>query len=213
MSACPPLTWTVGFWFSCAVITACEKPASSEHTPVSRRAPAAPATLQKSAPPAPQNPVTAITGPQLLTFIARSEQQGVMVNIWATWCGPCREELPMLAQVAKRYQKRRLLILPVSVDEEKDEQKIPAMLKEYGFEPPYLRVSGPIGAFKETMYVGWPGNIPVSFLFNGKGQARHFWDAEIYESELVPKLDAFLNGELTEERSRFPSAPGKTFDK
>mgnify|MGYP001769893853 CR=1 FL=1 len=55
-------------------------------------------------------------------------------------------------------------------------------------------------------------NTRFAAWFNGKGKARHFWDAEIYESELVPKLDAFLKGELTEERSRFPSAPGKTYD-
>lgn len=135
---------------------------------------------------------------------------GKVVNLWATWCGPCREELPMLAKVHQRYVARGISVVPVSVDEPDSESKIIPMLKSYGFSGPYYVASRPLDSLKAKLGGAWPGNIPVSFLLDGSGRVRFFWTAEVYEEELVPKLDSFLAGKLSETRADFKVAPGKT---
>ncbi|MFZ0632403.1 MAG: TlpA disulfide reductase family protein [Acidobacteriaceae bacterium] len=48
----------------------------------------------------------------------------VVVNFWATWCGPCQEELPRLAHLAQQYAAQDIRFVAVSVDETKDQLKI-----------------------------------------------------------------------------------------
>lgn len=52
----------------------------------------------------------------------------VVVNFWATWCGPCQEELPRLAKLASDYATQPVAFVIISIDEEKDRAKIPAVL-------------------------------------------------------------------------------------
>jgi thiol-disulfide isomerase/thioredoxin len=54
--------------------------------------------------------------------------QAVVVNFWATWCGPCQEELPRLSQLAKAYAGKHIRFIFISIDNPKDRPKIPAAL-------------------------------------------------------------------------------------
>ena len=54
--------------------------------------------------------------------------QAVVVNFWATWCGPCQEELPRLSQIASSYAGKPIRFVFISIDDPKDRSKIPAAL-------------------------------------------------------------------------------------
>ena len=139
----------------------------------------------------------------------RLKRKGIVLNVWATWCAPCREELPMLAKIGKDYAARGIAVVPLSVDDAEGESKVPEILRSFGFEAPYYVAKPPIADMKEALYEGWPGNIPVTFLLNGNAERRYFFNAEVYETELVPKLDALLSGTLPVGESNFGVAPGK----
>jgi thiol-disulfide isomerase/thioredoxin len=54
--------------------------------------------------------------------------QIVVVNFWATWCGPCQEELPRLSQIAASYVGKPVSFVFISIDEPKNRAKIPGTL-------------------------------------------------------------------------------------
>jgi len=58
-----------------------------------------------------------VDGPALIEKIRQSGHKGVVVNAWASWCDPCREELPMLARVAPKFAAQGVPIWLVSVDD------------------------------------------------------------------------------------------------
>jgi len=56
--------------------------------------------------------------------------QVVVVNFWATWCGPCQEELPRLSKLAAGYAGKPVKFVAVSIDEKKNFEKIPGTLQK-----------------------------------------------------------------------------------
>lgn len=60
----------------------------------------------------------------------------IVLNMWATWCGPCREEMPMMAEAEKVWGPRGVAFIGVSLDENKTKKNIPGFLKEFGVTYP-----------------------------------------------------------------------------
>src|SRR5947209_12890583 len=55
----------------------------------------------------------------------------VVLNFWATWCMPCREEMPMLVETEKQYAARGVVFVAASLDDSKTRAKIPDFVKEF----------------------------------------------------------------------------------
>ena len=70
-----------------------------------------------------------------------SEYRGdvVMINFWATWCGPCRQEMPLLDELYSRYQRVGFNLLGVNIDD--DSNRAMAMINELGVSFPVLPIS------------------------------------------------------------------------
>jgi cytochrome c biogenesis protein CcmG/thiol:disulfide interchange protein DsbE len=92
--------------------------------------------------------------------------QVVMVNVWATWCLPCRVEMPSIEALHKAYGPKGLKILAVSIDDPGTDSTIRAFVKQYGltFEvlhDPTAKISEryDILGYPETFIVGKDGII------------------------------------------------------
>ena len=91
----------------------------------------------------------------------------VLLNVWATWCHPCRTEIPELKAIRARYQSRGLELIGVSVDADGNDDGIREFMKEFQMEYPVWhdpaeRVS------TQFLVIG----VPATFLIDRKGILR-----------------------------------------
>jgi thiol-disulfide isomerase/thioredoxin len=105
----------------------------------------------------------------------------VFINFWATWCPPCRAEIPVLIDLANRY-KDRLQIVGVSLDDE-DPQDVKKFAVHFGINYPIVMASREMVA----EYGGVPA-LPTLFVVNTDGNVvqKHegLYSQELYETEL-----------------------------
>jgi thiol-disulfide isomerase/thioredoxin len=149
------------------------------------------------------------TAEQLIARLRSSGKKATLVNAWASWCGPCRREVPMLQALSVNLKPQGVDVVLVTVDDPKDEAKALSFLKDNGITLKSYIVDGSIGDFKAGINPRWPGMLPASFLFDGAGELAHFWGGEAFENEIVPVVESVLSGRVIESETRYGLAPGK----
>jgi thiol-disulfide isomerase/thioredoxin len=134
--------------------------------------------LVRNPDPAPDFKLTALDGKPLT--IAALQGKVVFLNFWATWCGPCRAEIPDLIALQDRY-KGRLQIIGLNVDDE--EADIQKYVDETGINYPVAMTSNDV----RTQFGGIPA-LPTSFVLDTAGRVvqKHvgLWNPSVYETEI-----------------------------
>jgi len=130
---------------------------------------------------------------ELLEIIERSAADVVLVNVWATWCLPCREEFPDIVRLRRAYEGRGLEVVFVSGDLEADISQVQGFLAEQGVDfPSYLKV-GKDMEFIDTFYPEWSGLLPATFIYDAQRAVQHFWEGEasyeVFESRVLDVLN------------------------
>lgn len=116
--------------------------------------------------------------------------QIVVVNFWATWCGPCQEELPRLSQIAASYSGKSVTFVFISIDDPKDRPKIPATLARL-----HVDFTTWINADTDTLSSFGLGNIvPGSIVLDETGQPVARVMGEAREDDVRKPIDWLLNG-------------------
>lgn len=153
-------------------------------------------------------PIT--SGEALLERIKTSGNKGVIVTAFASWCDPCREELPLMQAMSAKVAPRGVPIWVVAMDEPDAVPAAKALLDELHVTLPAYAAGPTLPAFKLALNPRWPGMIPASFLIDATGTLRYFWAGEVYEKELLPIVDGFLAGKQIDGTADFGNAPGAT---
>jgi thiol-disulfide isomerase/thioredoxin len=117
----------------------------------------------------------------------------VLVNVWATWCAPCIEEMPYLAKLKREYGPQGLRLVLVSADFNEQAEAAAEFLAEQNIEAVALIKAEKDEAFIEGLHPEWGGALPASLLYDGKGKLHHFWEGaatyEDFESKVRELLD------------------------
>ena len=110
----------------------------------------------------------------------------VLLNFWATWCGPCRAEIPSLIRIQEAY-KDRLQIIGMDVDDD-DEEQLRAFVKDQGINYPVAMTSVPV-----RLAYGGIAALPTVFVINqdSKVVQKHvgLFNPALYELEARALLD------------------------
>lgn len=118
-----------------------------------------------------------------------SDQEGkvVLLNIWATWCAPCREEVPDFVELYDRYKDEGLEILGVSIDKQ-GESVVKPFMEEYNVNYPVVIDRGTImDKYGPTM------GIPTTYVIGREGNLEYFAVGALTNKELEPRLQDLLN--------------------
>ncbi len=116
----------------------------------------------------------------LLQYIENSDS-ALIVNFWATFCGPCIEEIPYFQAITKKYESKRAKLLLVSLDfDENYPLKIAAFAKKHGFtaEIIWLDESKP-DEFCVKIDSSWSGAMPATLFTNKAKNYKKFMEAQL----------------------------------
>ena len=118
-----------------------------------------------------------------------SEYRGdvVMINFWATWCGPCRQEMPLLDELYTRYERVGFSLLGVNIDD--NTAKAMDMVSELGVSFPVL-----FDSRKEVSKLYEVSAMPVTVLIDREGTVRyvHHGYKPGYEDKYLDQIRSLL---------------------
>lgn len=148
------------------------------------------AKLQVSKPaPAPSTPFKDADGKTVTLQPITATGDVTLVNIWATWCGPCVKEMPTLAALQKAYEGKGVQIIPVSVDKEKDTAEAKAFIAKHAPLPFYQDASLELPFAFDPPTVGYPTTVIYK---KGVERARIVGEAEWNSADAHAVIDRLL---------------------
>lgn len=127
---------------------------------------AAPPTVGQ---PAPQLIVPQLDGHEF--DLGKLRGKVVLVNVWATWCSPCRVEMPTLNAFYRRYRSRGLEVLGLSIDEAPDAAKVGEVMRQFSYP-------GALASAARANGFGDPIAVPITYVIDAQGVIRAQLQAE-----------------------------------
>ena len=102
-----------------------------------------------------------------------SDQRGtpLVLNFWATWCGPCRSELPSLQDAAERYEGE---VMIVGVDQGEETAVVQAYVDQMGLSFPI-----PMDSALEAANIYNVKGMPTTYFVDAEGVIRYIWSGEM----------------------------------
>lgn len=146
----------------------------------------APAKTLKPGQPAPPIEATTLDGARFV--LAQHRGQVVLVNFWATWCAPCRAEMPAIDAFYRAHKDEGLSVIAISLDEPEDEAKVRQVMSAFSFPAAMI-------AQTQAKAYGRFWRLPLTFVVDRAGvlrrnawQAAPTMDAAALETEVLPLL-------------------------
>ena len=103
--------------------------------------------------------------------VASKKGRVLLVNFWATWCDPCREEMPALVSAAKGFRSSDVAVVLVSTDTPKTASAVPRFLSQ--LRVPFVcwqAKSRDPQPFIDSVDRSWDGSLPYTLVYDRKGE-------------------------------------------
>lgn len=138
--------------------------------------------------------VAVLRFPALQQRLAQPSDTTYLVNFWATWCGPCVQEMPTIEKVRAAYATQKVKVLLVSLDyvSQLDKKVKPFVQKrQLRSEVLLLNETDP-NTWRQKVDAKWSGSLPFTLIFNNRTKQRATFEQPLTAAELTAALRKFL---------------------
>ena len=119
-------------------------------------------------------PLERVGAERLKALAAAPGARATLLSVWASWCGPCREEFPALYRVMRRHPEARWLLVSADFDAQLGEAR--RFLRDHGItDTTYLKQGGD-QPFIDALAPEWSGSLPATILYDARGRRVAFWE-------------------------------------
>jgi thiol-disulfide isomerase/thioredoxin len=168
-----------------AVLAGQGQSAASKSAPASR----AGSSAAKSDPP-----LIDLAGYQQV--LAKYRGKPLVVNFWATWCEPCRDEYPMIVDLAKQFTAQGVEVVGVDMDDESDMNLVRRFIAR--MQPPFPNYRQKTGIDLDKFYDGinpqWKGTMPQTMFYGKDGSVVGFFLGSRSRAQFEQAFRATLGG-------------------
>lgn len=133
------------------------------------------------------NPLSAV---ELQKELKRSDRQTTVINLWATWCDPCKDEMPELIELRKELLSKGTRLFLVSADSPDSHQDAAQFLKKMGVDFSVYRLAEAPDKFMKPFEPHWPAVLPTTMAFDHNGKRIGYWVGRVPVKELKKRLEA-----------------------
>lgn len=117
-----------------------------------------------------------------------------LLHLWASWCVPCRAELPALARALRVPRRASLDVVFLALDDPDGEAEAARLLRRAGRVPGKQRVASPLEAGPHLLRIDprWDGGVPTTYLLNPRGEIVFAQRGLSVLPELLARIDSEL---------------------
>jgi len=137
----------------------------------------------------------AVNAEEMQALLKRDGTRPLLVNYWATWCDPCRDEFPDLVRIDKDYRAKGLDFIAITLDDLADiDTEVPKFLRLMNARMPVylLNVVDPEPTIN-SIDPRWGGALPATFLYNNQGQVVYKHFGRVNTPELRAAIERVIN--------------------
>ena len=129
--------------------------------------------------------VSEITIDELNDIIKNRNEKVLLINIWATWCVPCKEEFPDLIKISDKYgEKIELIGISIDYPDEVESKILPFLNKLKPNFINYVNVENDAEKFINNLNSEWSGAIPATFFYDSEGKQILFYEGKMSFEEI-----------------------------
>jgi len=137
--------------------------------------------------------LTVVGAEDVVRLVGEARGRVVLVNVWATWCDPCREEFPALVRLQREIPTGDFRLVLVSADFASQRPQVERFLAGQGVDfPTYFKGQGD-DDFIARMSPAWSGALPATWLYRRDGSVAEFWEGGSSYETFSGKVRALLD--------------------
>src|SRR5690242_6485028 len=138
-------------------------------------------------------PVVPVAAAAVRALATRPGARATLVNVWATWCAPCKEEFPSLLAVARARAPEGVRLVLVSADFEEQRSAVRTFLGAHGVADTTYIETGDQMAFIDALSRKWSGALPATFVYDGQGRLVKYWEGLADSLKFSAAIDQALS--------------------
>ncbi|MCC6582347.1 MAG: TlpA family protein disulfide reductase [Chitinophagales bacterium] len=132
-----------------------------------------------------QNEIKLVKIEDLKKVYLKTNDTTYIINFFATWCGPCMMEMPILNKFYDEHQNTNIQLIFVSLDNSGTLKKLPAKMKKIGVQAPvYLLNESSDFSWLPYIDKRWQGSIPATMVVNSKKNIKAFFETPMEKGQL-----------------------------